>query len=108
MQFEVLQLPFRMRQFPSGLLVVQSLYMDDERAAQRVLDRIKEQGGHITSLRLAELENYALAVATEHLMVRVSHPIHIMVFLTLYVVCTDRRTKGTCLSRSRTQWIDIL
>ncbi|KAI7879138.1 Vps36-domain-containing protein [Lichtheimia hyalospora FSU 10163] len=69
MQFEVLQLPFRMRQFPSGLLVVQSLYMDDERAAQRVLDRIKEQGGHITSLRLAELENYALAVATEHLMI---------------------------------------
>ncbi|KAJ8661018.1 hypothetical protein O0I10_003240 [Lichtheimia ornata] len=69
MQFEVLQLPFRMRQFPSGLLVVQSLYMDDERAAQRVLERIKEQGGHITSLRLAELENYALAVATEHLMI---------------------------------------
>ncbi|CDS03037.1 hypothetical protein LRAMOSA00439 [Lichtheimia ramosa] len=69
MQFEVLQLPFRMRQFPSGLLVVQSLYMDDERAAQRVLDRIKEQGGHITSLRLAELENFALAVATEHLMI---------------------------------------
>lgn len=70
MQFEVLQLPFRMRQFPSGLLVVQSLYMDDERAAQRVLDRIKEQGGRITSLRLAELENFALAVATEHLMVK--------------------------------------
>ncbi|KAI9322398.1 EAP30/Vps36 family-domain-containing protein [Dichotomocladium elegans] len=69
-QFEVLKLPFRLRKFSSGLLVVQSLYMNDDRASEKVLRRVKEQAGcHITALRLAELEDYSLALATEHLMI---------------------------------------
>lgn len=69
-QFEALQLPFRLRRFPSGLLVVQSLDMDDDRAAQRILQHVQEQGGTITALQLAEIENLALALAQEQLIVR--------------------------------------
>ncbi|KAI8377505.1 EAP30/Vps36 family-domain-containing protein [Radiomyces spectabilis] len=69
MQFEALHLPFRLRRFASGLLVIQSLHMDDDRAAQRVLNYVKQQSGHITALRLAELENIALVVATEQLLI---------------------------------------
>ncbi|KAI9258091.1 EAP30/Vps36 family-domain-containing protein [Phascolomyces articulosus] len=68
-QFEELKLPFRLRKFPSGLLVVQSQYMDDDRAARRILQHVKQQGGHITALRLAEIENLALALATEQLLI---------------------------------------
>ncbi|KAI9497957.1 EAP30/Vps36 family-domain-containing protein [Zychaea mexicana] len=68
-QFEELKLPFRLRKFPSGLLVVQTQYMDDDRAARRILQHVKQQGGHITALRLAEMENFALALATEQLLI---------------------------------------
>ena len=43
--------------------------MDDDRAARRILQHVKQQGGHITALRLAEIENLALALATEQLLV---------------------------------------
>ncbi|KAI7852983.1 EAP30/Vps36 family-domain-containing protein [Circinella umbellata] len=68
-QFEELKLPFRLRKFPSGLLVIQSQYMDDDRAARRILQHVKQQGGHITALQLAEIENLALALATEQLLI---------------------------------------
>ncbi|KAI8136680.1 EAP30/Vps36 family-domain-containing protein [Fennellomyces sp. T-0311] len=67
--FESLKLPFRLRKFPSGLLVVQSQYMDDDRAARRILQHVKQQGGHVTALRLAEIENIALALAVEQLLI---------------------------------------
>ncbi|KAF7726976.1 hypothetical protein EC973_008171 [Apophysomyces ossiformis] len=67
LQFEVLNLPFRLRQFESGLLVIQSLQMNDDRTATRVLRHVKQHGGHITALQLAELEQWALAVAAEQL-----------------------------------------
>lgn len=66
-QFEQLKLPFRLRKFPSGLLVIQSIDMNDNRAASRVLRYVKEQGGGLTALQLAEIEKLALAVAVEQL-----------------------------------------
>ncbi|KAI8637424.1 EAP30/Vps36 family-domain-containing protein [Parasitella parasitica] len=66
-QFEQLKLPFNLRRFPSGLLVIQSIHMDDSRAASRVLRHVKEQEGGLTALQLAEIENLALAVAIEQL-----------------------------------------
>ncbi|OAC99508.1 hypothetical protein MUCCIDRAFT_149126, partial [Mucor lusitanicus CBS 277.49] len=66
-QFEQLKLPFRLRKFPSGLLVIQSIDMNDNRAASRVLRHVKEQGGGLTALQLAEIEKLALAVAVEQL-----------------------------------------
>ncbi|KAI9007018.1 EAP30/Vps36 family-domain-containing protein [Phycomyces nitens] len=65
-QFESLKLPFRLKRFPSGLLVVQSLAMDDDKAASRILSLVKKHG-HLTALQLAEIEHWALAVAAEQL-----------------------------------------
>ncbi|KAG0169453.1 Vacuolar protein-sorting-associated protein 36 [Apophysomyces sp. BC1015] len=67
LQFEALNLPFRLRQFESGLLVIQSMDMSDERTAARVLQYVKDRGGQITALQLAELEQWALTVAFEQL-----------------------------------------
>ncbi|OAD67688.1 hypothetical protein PHYBLDRAFT_80409 [Phycomyces blakesleeanus NRRL 1555(-)] len=66
-QFESLQLPFRLKKFPSGLLVVQSVAMDDDQAASRILSHVKNHG-HLTALQLAEIEHWALAVASEQLL----------------------------------------
>ncbi|CAO3666329.1 unnamed protein product [Rhizopus stolonifer] len=66
-EFERLKLPFRLRKFSSGLTVIQSLNMDDNRAAHRILKHVKDQGGCLTALQLAELEKLALAVASEQL-----------------------------------------
>ncbi|KAI7906773.1 EAP30/Vps36 family-domain-containing protein [Cokeromyces recurvatus] len=68
-QFESLKLPFRLRKFPSGLLVIQSIHMDDNIAANRILKHVKEHGGLLTALQLADIENLALAVAEEQLFV---------------------------------------
>ncbi|KAG2229563.1 hypothetical protein INT48_004829 [Thamnidium elegans] len=67
-QFEVLKLPFRLRKFSSGLLVIQSLDMNDNRAASRILRHVKEQGS-LSALQLAEIEKLALVVASEQLIV---------------------------------------
>lgn len=67
-QFEHLKLPFTLRQFPSGLLVIQSVDMNDNRAATRILRHVKDNGS-LNALQLAELEKLALAVATEQLIV---------------------------------------
>ncbi|KAG1471858.1 hypothetical protein G6F56_001882 [Rhizopus delemar] len=68
-EFERLKLPFRLRKFSSGLTVIQSLNMDDNRAAHRILKHVKDQGGCLTALQLAELEKLALAVASEQLII---------------------------------------
>ncbi|KAI9471977.1 MAG: EAP30/Vps36 family-domain-containing protein [Benjaminiella poitrasii] len=68
-QFETLMLPFRLRKFPSGLIVIQSVHMDDKRAANRIVKHVKERGGMLTALQLADVENLALAVAEEQLFV---------------------------------------
>ncbi|CAO3651148.1 unnamed protein product [Cunninghamella blakesleeana] len=67
-QFERLELPFKIRLFEnSGLLVVQSIYMDDDKSAQKILSHLKKRNGHITALELAEIEKWAIAVALEQL-----------------------------------------
>jgi ESCRT-II complex subunit VPS36 len=43
--------------------------MDDDRAADRILKHVQEQGGCLTALQLAEIENWALTVALEQLTV---------------------------------------
>lgn len=43
--------------------------MDDNRAAHRILKHVKDQGGCLTALQLAELEKLALAVASEQLII---------------------------------------
>ncbi|KAI7881221.1 EAP30/Vps36 family-domain-containing protein [Mucor mucedo] len=67
-QFESLKLPFQLRKFSSGLLVIQSLDMNDSRAASRILKHVKERGP-LSAMQLAEIEKLALAVASEQLIV---------------------------------------
>jgi ESCRT-II complex subunit VPS36 len=43
--------------------------MNDNRAASRILKHVKERGGVISALQLAEIEKLALAVASEQLIV---------------------------------------
>ncbi|KAL4211312.1 Vps36-domain-containing protein [Rhizopus microsporus] len=68
-EFERLKLPFRLRKFSSGLTVIESITMDDNRSAHRILKHVKERGGHITALQLAELEKLAIPVASEQLFI---------------------------------------
>lgn len=67
-QFEQLRLPFQLRKFSSGLLVIQSMDMNDSRAASRILNHVKSRGA-VSAFELAELEKLALAVASEQLIV---------------------------------------
>ncbi|KAI8968534.1 EAP30/Vps36 family-domain-containing protein [Mycotypha africana] len=66
-QFESLRLPFRLRRFPSGLLVIQSMDMTDDRVASRILKFVKDEHNGLTALRLAEIQGLALPVAVEQL-----------------------------------------
>ncbi|KAI8079936.1 EAP30/Vps36 family-domain-containing protein [Halteromyces radiatus] len=66
-QFEYLQLPYRLRQLSSSLLVVQSTLMNNDQASKRIVDHVKKNQGHLSALQLASLENWALAVALEQL-----------------------------------------
>jgi ESCRT-II complex subunit VPS36 len=49
--------------------VIQSIDMNDSRAASRILKHVKQQGGALSALQLAEIEKLALTVATEQLAV---------------------------------------
>ncbi|KAI9282459.1 EAP30/Vps36 family-domain-containing protein [Umbelopsis sp. AD052] len=65
-QFDTLHLPVRLKRYESGLLVIQSLNLSDDRVAQRIVNHVK-QYGPLTAMRIAELENLALPVAVEQL-----------------------------------------
>lgn len=67
-QFETLHLPVRLKRYESGLLVIQSLNLSDDRVAQRIANHVK-QYGPLTAMKIAELENLALPVAVEQLYV---------------------------------------
>jgi ESCRT-II complex subunit VPS36 len=75
-QFETLKLPYRLRYLSSspkggaGLLVVQSTFMNDDQASSRILAHVKSHQGQLTALKLAGIEQWALAVALEQLKVR--------------------------------------
>ncbi|KAI8988854.1 EAP30/Vps36 family-domain-containing protein [Pilobolus umbonatus] len=68
-QFEPLKLPFRVKRFPSGLLVIHSMNMDDNRIAHRIVNHVKDNGGHLSALLLSDLEHLPLTVASEQLLV---------------------------------------
>ncbi|CAO3590678.1 unnamed protein product [Absidia cylindrospora] len=77
-QFELLKLPYRLRKLSastsssssSGLLVVQSIHMNDDQASKRVLDLVKRRDGHLTALQLADAQQWAIAVALDQLKVK--------------------------------------
>lgn len=96
-QFEPLQIPFRLRRFPSGLLVVHSLDMDDERAAKRVLRLVKDHNGCLTALRLSELEGLALTVATEQLLVPVEHALLFIILTELLFISRYLSKRAICV-----------
>ncbi|KAJ3019088.1 Vacuolar protein-sorting-associated protein 36 [Thoreauomyces humboldtii] len=70
--FPELRLPYRVRQFESGLLVVQSASHRDEETVVRVLARVKEVAEGVGAADLARLEKVSVVLAAEQLLVR--HP----------------------------------
>ncbi|KAH8548261.1 EAP30/Vps36 family-domain-containing protein [Umbelopsis sp. PMI_123] len=65
-QFDTLQLPVRLKRYESGLLVIQSLNLSDDRVVQRIVSHVRKYGP-LTAMKVAELENLALPVAVEQL-----------------------------------------
>jgi ESCRT-II complex subunit VPS36 len=74
-QFDTLHLPIRLKRYESGLLVIQSLNLSDERVAQRIISHVKKFGP-ITAMKIAELESLALPVAMEQLYVNIIASLH--------------------------------
>ncbi|CAM0137254.1 Vacuolar protein-sorting-associated protein 36 [Umbelopsis sp. WA50703] len=65
-QFSTLNMPIRLKRYESGLLVIQSLNLSDDRVAQRIFNHVKKYGP-LTAIKISELENLALPVAVEQL-----------------------------------------
>ncbi|KAJ2957697.1 hypothetical protein NQZ79_g6651 [Umbelopsis isabellina] len=65
-QFSTLNMPIRLKRYESGLLVIQSLSLSDDRVAQRIFNHVKKYGP-LTAMKISELENLALPVAVEQL-----------------------------------------
>lgn len=68
-------MPIRLKRYESGLLVIQSLNLSDDRVAQRIFNHVKKYGP-LTAMKISELENLALPVAVEQL--------HVSVLVTCY------------------------
>jgi len=66
--FESLHLPFRLRKFPSGLLVLQSETHSDEKTVASIVKVINEHGP-VTALDLCKLmgNRFSLLLAKQHL-----------------------------------------
>jgi hypothetical protein len=69
-QFSTLNMPIRLKRYESGLLVIQSLNLSDDRVAQRIFNHVKKYGP-LTAIKISELENLALPVAVEQLNVSI-------------------------------------
>ncbi|KYQ90246.1 vacuolar protein sorting 36 [Tieghemostelium lacteum] len=67
LQFEILQLPLRLRKFDSGVIIVQSQYENDEQMAKEILDIITEKGP-ITAFDLSKIQQISLSLSTEKLL----------------------------------------
>jgi ESCRT-II complex subunit VPS36 len=78
-QFDTLHLPIRLKRYDSGLLVLQSQNLSDDRVVQRIVNHVKNYGP-ITAMKIAELESLALPVAMEQLYV--SSNIHMALCVT--------------------------
>ena len=67
--FERLDLPMRLHQLASGLLVVQTADHNDDVIAKRILECIRQRGS-LTAIELATIENASVALVSEQLQVR--------------------------------------
>jgi len=64
--FERLNLPFRLRKYESGLLVVQSVAYSDDQIAQRILECIRSKGS-LSAIELASIEQKSVVLVNEQL-----------------------------------------
>ncbi|KAL5032763.1 hypothetical protein BDV3_001312 [Batrachochytrium dendrobatidis] len=67
-EFERLKLPFRLRKFDSGLLVVQSISYSDEEVASKILKLVAERQTGLTAVELAKLTSISIVLAAEQLL----------------------------------------
>ncbi|TPX48639.1 hypothetical protein SeMB42_g01930 [Synchytrium endobioticum] len=70
--FEKLALPYRLRRFDSGLLVLQSQTHHDDDTIRRVRERVQQatinRGGGLTAIQLATAEKISVMLAREQLL----------------------------------------
>ncbi|EGG22141.1 vacuolar protein sorting 36 [Cavenderia fasciculata] len=66
--FEQLNLPFRIRKFDSGVIVVQSKDENDEQVAKEIIEIIRENGGSITPFHLSTIQQISLNLSKEKLL----------------------------------------
>ncbi|RIA97448.1 EAP30/Vps36 family-domain-containing protein [Glomus cerebriforme] len=64
--FERLNLPFRLRKYESGLLVVHLLAHSDDQIAQRILECIQSKGS-LSAIELASIEQKSVVLVNEQL-----------------------------------------
>ncbi|TPX70015.1 hypothetical protein SpCBS45565_g02068 [Spizellomyces sp. 'palustris'] len=83
-QFEILQLPYRIRQFDSGLLVVQAATHSDEETARRVHAHVKGAKDGLKAVDLAPLEQVSVVLAVEQLLLTESRGL----------ICRDDTVEG--------------
>ncbi|KAJ3172293.1 Vacuolar protein-sorting-associated protein 36 [Geranomyces variabilis] len=84
--FESLRLPFRVRQFASGLLVVQAGNHSDDETIARVIKRVAAAENGLSATDLARLENISVVLATEQLLLAESNG----------GICRDDTVQGLC------------
>ncbi|KAI8589289.1 EAP30/Vps36 family-domain-containing protein [Geranomyces variabilis] len=84
--FEPLRLPFRVRQFASGLLVVQAGNHSDDETIARVVTRVAASANGLAATDLARLENISVVLATEQLLLAESNG----------GICRDDTIQGLC------------
>ncbi|KAJ3051259.1 hypothetical protein HK097_007758, partial [Rhizophlyctis rosea] len=66
--FTTLNLPFRLRRFDSGLLVVQSESESDENVCRRVWEVVKKREGGVTKVEVARAVGVGVVLAGEWLL----------------------------------------
>ncbi|KAI8801490.1 EAP30/Vps36 family-domain-containing protein [Cladochytrium replicatum] len=66
--FDQLGLPFRLREFESGLLVVHSIRFSDEASAQKVRDFVVKNA-KVTAFEFARAEDIPVVLASEYLLI---------------------------------------
>jgi ESCRT-II complex subunit VPS36 len=83
MLFERLNLPYRLRRFNSGVLVVQSANFSDDTVAKQIADLIKRDGPQ-TAFDIARTKHISLALANDQLTAAEN----------LGVICRDQTVEG--------------
>ncbi|TPX35582.1 hypothetical protein SmJEL517_g02163 [Synchytrium microbalum] len=83
-QYERIGLPYRLRKFDSGLLVVQSATQNDADTATRVRERVQATKGGLTAVGFATSERISVILAREQLLMAESRAL----------VCRDDSIEG--------------